>query len=147
MAGLKRKIFSLVMMPLCVVVQLAVFMPHHHHAGSQTPCFDIAHCLKHSCDCGHSHACCSHGHDAPGDDCTVRRITTEQLRAEQRDDLAAAPQDLVIPGILHLSCDEVAADLAGSLCLQRVREAPDIGPFYILRIVRTLPQRAPAFEA
>lgn len=133
-----RNIFVRLVLSLCIAMQIAACLPHHHHGGSEAVCFDVAHCFD-SCTAG----CRSeHEHDCDGD-CALK-IDVAQFTSEDsyksffhsaclaNDNFAVAD---IVPEFLPCAC---------SLCADEKRHETAPIDIFACYLRRAIPARAPS---
>ena len=80
MLRLRNNVLMKTCMSLCVVLQMALLMPHHHHDGSAAACINPVHCLAdahdHTADSGEEGCCAGdrHRHDDRSQGCAVSHV-------------------------------------------------------------------------
>ncbi len=136
-----KNIFGRVVLLLCMAVQFISFMPHHHHAGSELPCFLSSHCVP------AAHECCGgHDHDAAADDCSVSQITSYEARTSANESRVDVPVVDLAPDLVQECPATLIAAIAATL-RHGWHDAPAPGGFFTEYVAPQIPCRAPSLFA
>lgn len=167
--GAFKNISVRILVAACVLMQLAVMLPHHHHGDSNIPCINVFHCTGGCADeCGERRVCgCGRfcGHHAPADsripaddarshdDGTSPCVLslTQMLRLER--ERIQGPSEFTVQllalqtGFIHTVHDAHAAISLNTLA-RPDRDGPGIGAASLTAyIAAAIPPRAPSFTA
>lgn len=147
-----RKILTLkAVMVLCAVAQIIIAMPHHHHEGSEVPCFNILHCVDSHVHAGCDHSGCAHDHsgahqhDSDDSQCTLTHLDLNFPTREQNAngvssvDLAHVP--IIAVGMSADILGEIYKDNASKVAHRVCHGAEST---HVRYIISALPPRAPA---
>lgn len=157
-----KGISAKILVTACILMQLAVMLPHHHHGGSSMPCINVFHCTgscadteRHNCGCGSHHCGNTHPagdarhHDEDGTPCALN--LTDMLRLER--------ERVEGPSVFSVQLFAVQAAFMRTLhdadaitCLNTLsrldRKRPGVwGAIHTAYITAAIPPRAPSFTA
>lgn len=147
-----------ILVATCILMQLAVIMPHHHHDNSGMPCVNIFHCTgdhaekqHHTCACGDRHCdgpvADTHGHDTGGTPCVLS--LTDMIRPE-RERVAGPSEFTVQLFAVQTVIIRTIHDADAATCLNTIirldRKRSGIGiANHTEYLVAAIPPRAPSF--
>lgn len=145
------------LMLLCMLMQGVTLLPHHHHMGSEVPCFEVAHCYEntHNNQTQHHGDCCAsdkdscgdgdHNHADADDPCTAIRDVPGDLRINNLKDKLVPPEpsNPALPAFISLICEcpDESTDAESGL---EIKQSPLPVNIYIYTVTRSIPVRAPA---
>lgn len=140
-------------MALCAVAQIVISMPHHHHDGSDIPCYNFMHCIaehSHHEGCAHGSSCNSHEEDGCKDHDHSRKAGCDHL-ALSLSTHGGNIQETVSTGLGHVTLimTEYTPDLSDEFLLETVvrtehRSNVGVKSPHVRYLVSALPPRAPS---
>lgn len=140
---------------ICVVMQVAAMMPHHHHADSEAPCINFLHLSPDHADAVADNCCegCSadgHDHDhSPFTSCNTHSLVITQPEREKIETEAA---ETTLPGECHcVLCTLIqefrSTEYATARLETEYRTRPDVERPATQYVGRNSSPRAPDFTA
>lgn len=164
MVRLKKNLIFRVLGVVCVFMQFAAILPHHHHEGSTAPCINLMHCISDcndavasahphcGCDCAHGDdgpAADSHRHDTGDPECRFNHIDLISMREQHEQAGVFVAGDMPALPVYHLCTSQC---VEGSRCEVALSSSEcfrqrDDGPLHIAYITAAIPPRAPSFTA
>lgn len=134
------RVFLRTVFSLCIVVLGLSSLPHHHHDGSESVCFNLKHCFSATADCSEAHEHCTDSDGSEPSSCHLK-IDVAEVLASLSKHLVLPPAVFEVSDLLVVR-DEMVDDPALTAADRAFSDKPNPGAVVITYIARALPVRA-----